>query len=178
MKHPFSGLPEQTYSVLFKRILPFTLVITAVMIALDTQLKNSEFAPLGILSLQFAQTPEAVQTLFSRWTGTSQVVLHFSLGLDYLYMVTYALAISLGCVLGGIKHPRFQRWAHVLAWLLIVAACLDAIENAACIAAIISGPTELTTAITYRFAGSKFFIIGLGLIFVIWAKLTPAKKQI
>ena len=103
-------------------------------------------------------------------------MLHFSLGLDYLYMVSYSLAIGLGCVLGGIKHPRFQNWANRLAWLLLVAAGLDAFENAACIAAIVSGPTLFTTEITFRFASLKFLFIVQGLLFVIWAKLAPARQ--
>jgi hypothetical protein len=177
MNHPYSWLPQSLYSKLFKRILPFSLLVTVAMVTLHDSLKSAT-APLGIVSLQMARTPQEVQTLLAHWTGNHQVVLQFGLGLDYLYMVAYSLAISLACVLGGEKHSQLKTWAAWASWGAIVAGLLDAVENAACIIAITSAPTPLTTQLTYTCATIKFTLVALGLLFALVTWLSPVKKEL
>jgi hypothetical protein len=177
MRHPYAWLPEETLKPIFKKILPLSLLVSLAMATLDHQLKNPDFAPLGILSLQFAKTEYAVRNLFASWTGPAHLFLQFSLGLDYLYMVSYSVTISLACVLAGMKHSRLKTWAALLAWAQLLAALLDAIENGACVWALHSGVTELTTQLTYRCATVKFLLIFQGLLFCLWALLAPSKKS-
>ena len=172
MRHPYAWLQESAYKALAKRLLILFIPVSVTMAILDSYLKSPEVAPLGILSLQFATSVDQVRNLFSKWTGQSQVVLCVSLGLDYLYMITYGALFSLGCSMGGLKLPQFRTLGFGLAWGMIWAALLDMVENAACIYALMHEPTTLSTQITYICATLKFSIILFALMFIAFSGLS------
>jgi hypothetical protein len=52
-------------------------------------------APWGMVSFQLARTPEQVQAILVSWDALTRQAAAFCLGLDYLFMPAYALAIGL-----------------------------------------------------------------------------------
>ena len=94
-----------------------------------------------------------------------------NLGFDYLFMTAYARAIGLGCVLvarGLADRGKFvSNLGIYLAWGLILAALLDAVENYTLIKVLLGSVDEIWPAVAKYCAGPKFAIVGIGLLYVI-----------
>ena len=95
--------------------------------------------------------------------------LAFSLGLDYLYMPLYAIAIALACVQAAGSSLRSPRpiWALgiLLAWALGLAALLDAIENIALFQLLLGSTSTLWPAVARTCALIKFAFVIAGLLY-------------
>jgi hypothetical protein len=86
-----------------------------------------------------------------------------NLGLDYLYLVAYPALLSLACagVAGRLRArtPGVARLGIVLAWSIPAAGVLDAIENAALIRILTSGPSDALARIAWASAVPKFVLV-------------------
>jgi hypothetical protein len=100
MKHPLAFIPENTRKPVFFTLLAWTLVLFAVFQVLNTPLITSP-APAGIVSHQFAWTPEKTQAILSSWDERASLFAAFGLGLDYLFMLSYALTVALVALLAA-----------------------------------------------------------------------------
>ncbi|KAF0102394.1 MAG: hypothetical protein FD187_677 [bacterium] len=86
-------------------------------------------APLGILSLQFACGAGAVQTILASWDAFMLEHARLSLYWDMAFAPAYGLALAaLGERLGG-GLRRGAHGGHVTAWLPLLAAAADLLEN-------------------------------------------------
>lgn len=150
-----------------------TILAVVVMAALQTigaPLVTAD-APAGIVSFEFAGTPQAAQRMVASWTGDTLTYAGLSLGLDYLFMFAYATAIGLGCILVGRRLGARMAWAisvsGILAWAQVAAASLDAIENFALIKILLGNQQALWPQLARWCAGPKFLFVALGLLFVL-----------
>ncbi|MBE3040100.1 MAG: hypothetical protein IMZ62_14985 [Chloroflexi bacterium] len=98
MKHPLAFISDSARKPVFFALLAWTLVLFAVFQVLNTPLTTSA-APAGIVSHQFAWTPEKAQAILSSWEGRASLFAAFGLGFDYLFMPSYTLTVSLGALL-------------------------------------------------------------------------------
>jgi hypothetical protein len=93
-----------------------------------------------------------------------------SLGLDYLYLVAYASAIALGCVMVARRLSGRGEFLPlvgvVLAWAQFGAALLDCVENYALIRVLLGSQQELWPVVARWCAIPKFLIVALGLVYV------------
>jgi len=129
MKHPLEFTPIKLRKPLFLFSLVFTLVIFGVFRFLDAPLHTSS-APSGIVSFELARTPETAQSILNSWDENTRLFAAFGLGLDYLFMPVYALALSLGLLLAGQAKPAWMQGLTAwLGWGALVAALFDAVEN-------------------------------------------------
>lgn len=96
-----------------------------------------------------------------------------------MYMVAYACALGLGCVLVA---RRLGRWSQGLAalgvalsWGQWLAALLDATENYALIRLLLGSERALWPALAYGCALTKFLLVGAGILFIglgrVWSVL-------
>jgi hypothetical protein len=156
--------------LLWPALLALTIALTIVLQVVNAPLKTPA-APQGIVSYEFAGTTAAAQGILDSWDAGARVNAGFSLGLDYLYMPSYALTIGLACtwaarVLGG--RRRWQgRLGLVLAFGLGLAALLDAVENYALTTMLFSAAAEPWPAVARRCATGKFALIIVGLVYVL-----------
>jgi len=156
--------------------LPRVFVVTSILAVLsmaslqvlDVPLRT-EVAPAGIISYQFACDLEGARRILDSW-GPNRVYAGLSLGLDYLFMVSYAGALGLGCVLVA---RRLGRWSGglaalgvVLSWGQWLAALLDATENYALIRLLLGSERALWPALACSCALPKFLIVGAGVLFI------------
>ncbi|NMG00583.1 hypothetical protein GPA27_24690 [Aromatoleum toluolicum] len=88
-------------------------------------------APLdpGALALQFAFTPRAFGQIIHFWSPDDLARYRIHLAVDVALLLAYGLFGYLYATRAGVFAARAPAFRHVLAWLLPVAACLDALEN-------------------------------------------------
>ncbi|MEW5873316.1 MAG: hypothetical protein AB1894_28915 [Chloroflexota bacterium] len=155
-----------------KRIFWIALVLSLTLMSLLNLVGApliTEPAPYGIVSFELAGNPSQAQAMLDSWDGRAQLAASFSLGLDYVFMVAYALAISLGC-LWAAESLRRQRWPLAwmgapLAWLQWLAAALDGLENLGLIKILLDAPASPWPEIARWCATIKFGLIFIGLVY-------------
>ena len=146
-----------------------TLGLLAVMRALDAPLLTSA-APYGIISFEVARTLASARTMLDSWGGSGAVWAGLSLGVDYLFLCSYALAIGLACtLLATTTHGWRARLGNLLAWAQIVAALLDAAENFGLIQLLLGSQDGTWALLAWSCALPKFFLVCLGILYFIIA---------
>lgn len=129
MKHPLEFFPQNLRKPFFLTFLFLTLVLFAVFAILDQPLRT-DLTPYGIVSFELARTPQFAQSIIDLWSGRAMTYAAFGLGLDYLFMPVYALALSFATLLVAQKHLGWIRTLAVIAcYGAFAAALFDAVEN-------------------------------------------------
>jgi hypothetical protein len=166
VRHPFERIPGRT--VLFWSLLGLTVASGVGLIALDQRLRTAE-APKGILSLEFAGSAGEVRRILGSWDDRACLDAAFILGLDYLFLVAYSSLLALGCVMTADKlrarGSPGARLGGLLAWGQWLAGLLDAMENAALLAALHGAEEEIWPAIASHCARVKFGLVGAGMAY-------------
>jgi hypothetical protein len=196
MQHPLEFVAPNYRQRLFFLFLAFTLVIFAVFRVLDQPLRTAT-SPNGIVSFELARTPQRAQSMIDVWSGRTTIYSDgvnsnaftvppgepfvynavpmlsaaFGLGLDYLFMPLYAMALSLGTLLAAQKHTGwFRSLGAVAGYGAIVAALFDAVENFSLWQILLGASESGYPAIAAFCATVKFalLVIGLGYALVGW----------
>ena len=177
---PFDNLSKTAR----KRLMVITLVMSAllliVMRILDAPLRT-DAAPKGIVSFELAGDYAASRHILSSWNPEAKVYAGLSLGLDYLFLIVYALFISSACIwvaetLGG-DHLFFFILALLLVWSQFLAAALDAVENLALIQLLLNSTRRWLPGLSRWCAMVKFSIVSAGLIFIFGGLLAIGIKK-
>jgi hypothetical protein len=167
---PFYGLSPLARKWLWVASLVISATFLLAMGRLDEALKTAA-APSGIISFQFAGDLAHAQRILSSWDAEAKVQAALSLGIDYLFLVAYALFISLACV--HIAKALMVKWTVVatagffLAWGQFLAGLLDIIENYVLIQLLLGAQTKIYPSIAWGCAGIKFTLVGMGLAYML-----------
>lgn len=167
-----------------KRSMAVTFVMSAILLVvmhtLDAPLKSG-VAPRGIVSFELAGNYEVSRQILNSWNTEARVYAALSLGLDYLFLIVYALFISLACVQVGTAlkadHSFLPGMALFLAWAQFLAAALDAIENWALIHLLLNASRRWLPGLARWCAMMKFSIVGAGLVFIFGGWLAIGIKK-
>src|SRR5512141_692464 len=106
IKGPLDFLTDHIRKPLFIALVTWTLGLFGVMQLLNQPLVTS-IAPAGIVSLELAGTSERALGILRSWAaapGPVQDYAVFGLGLDYLFMPSYAITIALGVMLAASRN--------------------------------------------------------------------------
>jgi hypothetical protein len=170
LRHPFEWLSASGQKQAFVSFVVLTLVLIVSLQVLGGPLKT-EVAPMGIVSFEFAGELSKAQSMVESWGQKGLVYAGLNLGLDYLFLVAYASAVGLGCVLmtqRWLKRFEFVGLVGVgLSWGQWVAALLDGVENYALIRVLLGAEVELWPALARWCAVPKFILVGAGLLYII-----------
>lgn len=166
MPDPYASLPLASRRKLMAISSTLSILIMVIFNWLGAPLSTSA-APMGMVSFQLARTPQRVQAILASWDTATQMIAAFCLGLDYLFMPAYALAIGLadrwvGQVLCQRGWP-LARVGVTLAWGLWLAALLDALENASQVAMLFGSTSPLLPGLTWVVAVIKYGLVFMGL---------------
>jgi hypothetical protein len=170
LRHPFEWL---TPSGQIRAFIFFFILSLLAMVSLQVTGAHliTEVSPSGILSFEFAGELSAAQNMVNSWGQTGRVYAGLNLGLDYLFLLVYACAIGLGCVLVArrisLRTAFFANLGIFIAWAQVGAAMLDGVENYALIRVLFGTDQALWPMIARWCAIPKFSIVGAGLIYVI-----------
>ena len=168
-----------------KRILVIALILSAALLTtmrvLDQTLRTPD-ALRGIVSFELAKNMGASRQIMNSWNQQAIQNAVLSLGLDYLFLMVYAVFISTACIQisKAIQHrsPLIVVTGTALAWAQFLAAILDAVENWALIALLQNSERMWLPAMARACAIVKFSIVGAGLLFVVGGLIVMGLESI
>lgn len=162
--------------------------MAAMMQVIGAPLKT-EAAPMGIVSYELAGTPDNAFKILTSWelprnnneplikSITPKLYAAFGLGLDYLFMPSYALALALGVLLALGRHKGWLALLGVwLGWGSLAAALFDAAENFALWKILLGDYVSLWPGLAAVCAAIKFALILLGLGYAVFGGILPKRR--
>jgi hypothetical protein len=173
MQHPLEFIPAHLRKPLFYVFLALTFAIFGVFRGLDSPLRTAA-APNGVVSYELARTVDTAQSIVNSWDSNARLFAAFGLGLDYLFMPAYAIALALGLLLT--MNGRFGWHHHLAAWMgwgAFAAALFDSVENYALWKELIGGVFSPYAQIAALCATIKFILLIAGLLTAIAGGLMP-----
>jgi hypothetical protein len=181
MRHPLEALRGAARRRAFLGLLALDLALTGALGAVDRSLRT-EAAPSGIVSFELAGSASTARQVVESWDADARVQAGFSLGLDYLFLVVYSTTIALACLwVADALRPGSRRAASLgvwLAWGQWAAAALDAVENAALLAALL-GPTDPPwPELARACALPKFALVVAGLAYAALGAAATATRRL
>jgi hypothetical protein len=182
MTPPFQFLEAQRRNWWMKIAIVLALGMTLMFNLLGRPL-NTEAAPSGIISFEFAGSLANAQAMLASWGEQGKLVAALGLGLDFLYPLVYATAISLACVWAAERaRPSSPQVANVgtwLAWGAWLAALLDYIENVALIQLLLGSTNEFWPMLAFVCAAVKFALVIIGILYVLvsWLVFRPNRSK-
>jgi hypothetical protein len=156
---------------LFGLFLGLTLVLIVVFGTTGVPL-NTEAAPYGVVSFELAGSEERAKAILSSWDPSARERAAFGLGLDFLFIPVYTIAIALGCTLAS-RGMRSREWPLAkVGKPLIVGVCLagllDVVENISLLVILFDSVSSPWPQIAAWCAGPKFGFIFLALVYALY----------
>ena len=132
-------------------------------------------APWGITSLELAHTMDGARAVLASWDEAARVDAALVVGLDFLFLVSYALFLSLMCVQVAGQLYAWHRVpvliGVILSWAVLLAGVADAVENVALIQMLRGSELPLWPTVAYWSAVPKFVTILLSVAYCLWGWL-------
>jgi len=177
MPHPLNFIPQDARKGAFFPLLALTLVLFAVFRALNAPLVTST-APGGIVTFELAGNIRTTMGIIASWDQTARLFAAFGLGLDYLFMPCYALAMSLGTLLAAGRHRGWFKTLGALAgWGALAAALFDAVENFILWKILLGAWVSPLPELAAVCAWVKFGLLLLGLLYALAGVVWPKSQQ-
>jgi hypothetical protein len=175
MHHPLVFVPPEKRKPLFFTFLALTFILFAVFRVLDQPLRTSA-APNGIVSYELAGSPAGAESILASWDARAQIFAAFGLGIDYLFMPAYSLALALGVLLAAGKFKGLMKSLGAAAgWGAVGAALFDAVENYALWRILIGEITSPYPEIAALCASVKFFLLAFGILYGLAGWILPRR---
>ena len=135
LQSPFHKLSKSTEKKFTIILLILIVILMTIMRYFDAQIQHAENTP-GIVSFELAKDLPSSITILNSWDILAKTAAGLSLGFDFLFLIVYALFISI--LIHQLnnrlwKHLRFYNLGVILIWGVFLAAFLDVIENIALI---------------------------------------------
>lgn len=174
MRHPLDFIPNAARKPVFFVLLAWTLILFAIFQGLNLPLITSA-APTGIVSHQLAWTPLKAQTILASWDTRASLFATFGLGLDYLFMPSYALAVALGALLAAGRHKGwFSRLGTWVTYGVFVGILFDALENAGQALQLLNGIVTAPVTLFVGFCATfKFTLLLLSVLYGLVGWILP-----
>lgn len=152
-----------------------TLVVLGMMSWISKPLVNP-VAPWGLFSWQFATTPARAQAILASWDQRVQLLAAFGLGLDYLFMLAYAVTFRMACHWSACQLGRqgLGRWLGGMVW---IAALMDGVENACLAIELIGRAVSPYPEVAAFSAGTKFTLLALALGWILLGALALLRQK-
>ena len=128
------------------------------------------FAPKGIISLELASTNSQAETIIIGWTEQGLIKkARNNIWLDFFFIPFYVMLFYTFCGSISIRlHALSAKLGVLLAFFSLIAGLFDILENLLMLFATYGVHNDITTLFTAFFALSKFILLGLSLIYVIF----------
>lgn len=177
MNHPLEFVPDAARKPIFLTLLFLTLILFGVFRVLDTPLMTPA-APNGIVSFEMAGGVERANHILASWSGEEKLGAAFGLGLDYLFMPLYALALAFGTLLAAHRHGGWLKsLGAVTGYGALAAAVFDAVENYALFQILLNRIQSPYPEIAFYCASIKFGLLIVGLVYALAGGLWPRAME-
>ncbi|MCB1896765.1 MAG: hypothetical protein H6945_15360 [Zoogloeaceae bacterium] len=155
---PFTGLDWSQRGLLLAMFAAVSAWVMLRRIEPIDQVLQSR-VPGGILALEFAWSGERASAILASWHGLEDQVRSQTLW-DYLFLLCYPPALALACaMLCGADGNPVAMIGTFVAWAVLAATPLDAIENLAMMAMVSHGASEVLAKLAGWCAGLKFTVL-------------------
>lgn len=171
MTSPFHWLPKSAWPPLFWASAGLAVVLMVALHRLSADLGQND-----IVALEFAGSPTRTRTIVDGWNGGQRLLAAFSLGLDYLFILSYVAAIGLGCLLTAPGWGALAPIGTLLAWAQVLAGVLDSIENWALLQALLGSTAAGLPGLARQAALVKFVLVALGLSYVVGGEVLRLRR--
>ena len=133
-------------------------------------------SPRAIVDLEFADTPQRFQDLMLHWDIS---VVKMNIWLDFLFIVTYVLFLSIAAELTANKWGEgfAQKTGFWLARIAYVAGVLDIAENLLMLQSVAGNYTNTSLQLTAYCAAGKFILAGLVLLYLLISLPVSIRKS-
>lgn len=176
---PFSGVAETLFSRLRTILVMLALAVGCLTWWMGRPLENAT-AKWGIASLELARNEARVAEILASWSPGARVSAVRSVTVDFVFLCLYPLAISAVCVAIAkrLATSRLKGLFVGVAWLILAAGPLDAIENIALLRLLRTTTTDAGILFAFVAANAKFLVVIIaGLCLVAGAFLARNKKE-
>ena len=164
---PFDWIDEGARPRIFWILTALVVGLSLVLGVLGEPL-YSEAAPLGIVSLELARNAETAGEILRSWSVEARESALFLQGLDSLYLFAYPAWLGLGCTLVARRQGgALRRLGVAIAWLVLAAGLLDAVENYALAQILFHGASDGWTKLAWASACPKFGLIALAFLYLL-----------
>lgn len=145
-------------------------------VGITGQALRTAASPFGIVSLELAGTAEAAQRIHAAWGATGREAAAFNIRIDFLYLLAYGIALSIGCAVAstwwGRRSARMASLGPAMSLAMLLAAGCDAVENVAMLLALRDPGNALWPMLARVCAMVKFALLPLGLLYVMTGAFT------
>lgn len=152
---PFARVPAAHRRVVAHSSTAVSVALLVAIGALGLPLRT-EAAPLGLLSLQLAVSPDVAAEILDSWVSVLRSRVLWTHGLDLVLPVAYALAIGTAVTRVAARVTSVGASAQIAAGAVLVAAIADQVENIAMALTIVVAPSWGSVLFTLAFATIKF----------------------
>lgn len=159
---PLARVPAARRRMLLRSLGAATVLLFVAITLLGLPLRT-DAAPLGIVSLQFAASPDAARRMLHSWSAIPRARLLWAHGLDLILPVAYALTIGLAAQHAAGRARAVRRAAAVASGAAVAAALADQVENVAMGLTILAGPTWPGVLVTLVAATMKSALLLLAI---------------
>ena len=176
-RHAFEWISESSRVRTFFVIALLAIVLLISLMAIDVPLRT-DAAPMGIVSYEFAGDVATINEILDSWGPSGRIYAGISLGLDYLFLFTYAITIGLGCVL--LADRLGGRWAAIgilAAWGMVAAGVFDIVENYGLIRFLIGEGKPWWPTIVFWSAVLKYILVVIGLGYLVIGFITQILRR-
>jgi len=117
---------------------------------------RTDAAPLGIVSLQLAASPDVATQMLDSWASVLRARVLWTHGLDLVLPFAYALAVGTAATRAAVRVTSVGPSAQIAAGAGLVAAIMDQVENVAMGLTILDAPSWGSVLVTLASATIKF----------------------
>lgn len=148
----------------------FTIIIMIVLRIIDQSLTTPE-TPNGIIGFELIKNIHHAETIMNIWGEHGRMMAALSVGIDFLYIVSYSIFLWLATFSIGKKLNGYSgilsKSGYRLSWLIFLAGTFDIIENYALIKMLNGVHNQLWATTAYYFSLLKFAIVIITLLYLI-----------
>ncbi|MEM6720567.1 MAG: hypothetical protein AAF611_14665 [Bacteroidota bacterium] len=175
--------PAAEKKLLILAITTFVLAASC-MIHFDELLKN-ELAPLGIISLELAQTLENVTQILESWKLTPGAMqsAEWSLWFDYIFIITYTFLLCL--IIHRVRRSIWKMDEHigyrlgtVMIRMVIFAGFLDMVENFALLQLFYGDSQTYWATLAFATATIKFIHLIVAIAYILISLTAAGIKKL
>jgi hypothetical protein len=156
---------KQLFWTLMALFVPTAVALARIDVAL-----RSEHAPFGIVSFEFCGYTGACAGILAEWGAPGREAAMLSLGLDYLFLLTYSGLLWAGLLMGSERlGSRARSWVRCAAVGALIAGLADAVENYALVQIVNGADIAAHGMLAGTLATVKFVLVGVALL--VWLGL-------
>jgi hypothetical protein len=164
-----AALPDDMINLNIKLFLLGATLFFFLLLRIQGDELRQSYAEQGIISLEFAHSAEKTTKVLDGWKADGLIPkANNNILIDFLFIPFYAMLFY---TLSGSISVRLKGKASTLGVLLaffsLIAGLCDVIENIFMLVSIHAFYNDLTTMLTAGFAGLKFLLLVLALLYIV-----------